>query len=217
MTHFSDADGPKGIDHQLKTFQTHSADLSGERSLCNSAGILRHAANPDVRGDWIRPGVMLYGASPDYPEHDATHWRLQPAMTLRTKIIGIQHIEAGDTVGYGSTFTASQPMRIGILACGYADGYPRHAPEGTPVLVGGERAPIIGRVSMDMINVDLSHLPHAVIGTEVTLWGQGPEHKGLATQLPIDEVAHHCGTIGYELMCALSKRVSILTVNPHQG
>jgi len=217
ITHFSDADGPRGIAHQAQVFHTHTADLSGERSLCNSAATLRHAHDPAVRGDWVRPGVMLYGASPDYPEHDAAHWQLQAAMTLRSRLIGIQHLQTGDTVGYGSRFTATGPMRVGVVACGYADGYPRHAPDGTPVLVGGERTAVTGRVSMDMITVDLSHLPHAHIGSEVTLWGRGPQLNGQDTLLPIDEVARHCGTIGYELMCALSARVSVQVIEPHHG
>ncbi len=214
FTHFSDADNAKGIAKQADIFRNHTADLSGERSLCNSAATLRHAHDPHVRGDWVRPGVMLYGASPDYPEHDATHWQLLPAMTLRSKLIGIQHLQAGDTVGYGSTFTAANDMRIGVVACGYADGYPRHANEGTPVLVDGQRSHIVGRVSMDMITVDISHIPQAQIGTEVTLWGNGP-HGGM---LSIDEVALHAETIGYELMCALSPRVPVLVVqgtHPH--
>lgn len=217
VTHFSDADSPKGIAQQLAVFQTHTADLSGERSLCNSAATLRHAQDPAARGDWIRPGVMLYGASPDYPEHDAVHWRLQPAMTLRSQLIGIQHLQPGDTVGYGSRFTATQPMRIGVVACGYADGYPRHAPDGTPVLVDGARAPLVGRVSMDMITVDLSALPQAHIGSEVTLWGNGPSPDGQPNWLQIDEVARHCGTIGYELMCAVSQRVPVQVLSPHHG
>lgn len=213
LTHFSDADSDKGIAQQAGIFLTHTADLSGERSLCNSAATLRHAHDPKVRGDWIRPGVMLYGASPDHPEHDATHWQLRPAMTLRSKLIGIQHLQPGDTVGYGSRFTAEQAMRIGVVACGYADGYPRHAPTGTPVLVDGQRTRIVGRVSMDMVTVDLSALPQAQIGTEVTLWGLGP-HGSL---LPIDEVALHAGTIGYELMCALSPRVPVQAVGDDNG
>ncbi len=213
VTHFSDADSPKGIAHQVEVFQATTADLSGERSLCNSAATLRHAHDPAVRGDWIRPGVMLYGASPDYPEHDATHWRLQPAMTLRSRLIAVQHLNAGDTIGYGSRFTASKAMRIGVVACGYADGYPRHAPDGTPVLVNGVKVPIVGRVSMDMLEVDLTEVPQAAIGSEVTLWGHGPHVNGQATQLSIDEVAQHCGTIGYELMCALSPRVAVQVID----
>jgi alanine racemase len=215
MTHFSDADGPRGIEQQSGLFLTHTADLPGERSLCNSAALLRHAHDPAVRGDWVRPGVMLYGGSPDYPEHDAAHWGLQSAMTLRSTLIGIQHLQAGDTVGYGSRFTATAPMRIGVVACGYADGYPRHAPDGTPVLVDGHRVPMLGRVSMDMITVDLSALPQAQMGSEVTLWGQGPRLGGQPTELPIDEVARHCGTIGYELMCALSQRVPVQVLDTH--
>ena len=213
ITHFSDADSDKGIAQQADIFLTHTADLSGERSLCNSAATLRHAHDPNVRGDWIRPGVMLYGASPDYPEHDATHWQLQPAMTLRSRLIGVQHLQPGDTVGYGSRFTATQPMRIGVVACGYADGYPRHAPDATPVLVDGQRTGLVGRVSMDMLAVDLSALPQAQIGTEVTLWGQGPH----GSQLSIDEVAWHAGTIGYELMCAISPRVPVQVVGADSG
>jgi alanine racemase len=214
MTHFSDADGPRGIVHQVAAFQQGAADLDGARSLCNSAGILRHAQDPAVRGDWIRPGVMLYGASPDYPEHDAAHWDLKPAMTLRSQVISVQHLQAGETVGYGSRFTASGPMRIGVVACGYADGYPRHAPDGTPVLVNGQRAPLAGRVSMDMICVDLTHIPDAQPGAEVTLWGHGPKHASQPTRLDIDEVARHCGTIGYELMCAVAPRVPFTVLDP---
>jgi len=209
ITHFSDADSPKGIAQQVETFVTHTADLSGERSLCNSAAILRHALDPTVRGDWVRPGVMLYGGAPDYPEHDAAHWGLQAAMTLRSRLIGIQYLQAGDTVGYGSRYTAPGPMRIGVVACGYADGYPRHAPDGTPVLVDGARCALAGRVSMDMLIVDLGAAPEAQVGSEVTLWGHGPHRGGAATQLDIDEVAHACGTISYELMCALAPRVPV--------
>lgn len=216
MSHFSDADGPHGIERQMDTFTRTSADLPGERSLCNSAATLRHASRPEVRVDWVRPGVMLYGGCPDYPEHDAAHWELRPAMTLRSKLIAIQHLQSGDTVGYGSRYRATRPMRIGVVACGYADGYPRHAPDGTPVLVDGIRVPMAGRVSMDMINVDLTNTPQARVGSEVTLWGEGPvlatPTGPQATRLSIDEVAWHAGTIGYELMCALSMRVPVHAV-----
>ena len=210
ITHFSDADGPRGIAHQLEVFVQHTHDLPGERSLCNSAATLRHAHDPAVRGDWVRPGVMLYGASPDHPEHPASHWGLKPAMSLRSQLIAIQHLNAGDTVGYGSRFVAPRAMRIGVVACGYADGYPRHAPDGTPVLVDGQRTGLAGRVSMDMITVSLEHLPDAAVGSEVTLWGTGPADS----LLPIDEVAAHCGTIGYELMCAVSPRVPFVVIDP---
>jgi len=212
MTHFSDADaqrlGGDGIAHQLAAFESVAADLPGERSLSNSAATLRHSARltGKLSSDWVRAGIMMYGGVPDFPEHDAAHWNLRPAMTLRAKIISTQHLVAGDTVGYGSSFTATQPMRIGIVACGYADGYPRHVPSGSPVLVNGVRTRTVGRVSMDMLAVDLSDLPlSSSNGSEVTLWGCGP--KGAV--LPIDEVAHAAGTISYELMCALARRVPV--------
>ena len=200
MTHFSDADGPRGIAHQMAVFDAATRDLPGERSVANSAAILRHGA---VAFDWVRAGILAYGSAPDFPGHDSAHWGLQPTMTLRTRIIGVQSLTPGDTVGYGSTFRAERPMRIGIAACGYADGYPRHCGTGTPVLVDGRRSGTVGRVSMDMLAVDLSALPQAGIGSEVTLWGRGP---GTGV-LPIDEVAQAAGTIAYELMCALAPRV----------
>ena len=205
MTHFSDADAPldsqRGIARQQALFEQATAGLPGERSLANSAAVLRHT----LAGDWVRPGIMLYGSSPDFPLHDIRHWNLQPTMTLRSKLIAIQTLQAGDNVGYGSSFTADAPMRIGIAACGYADGYPRHCASGTPVLVGGVRTRTLGRVSMDMLVVDLSPTPEATLGSEVTLWGQGPG----GALLPIDEVAHAAGTVGYELMCALAARVPV--------
>jgi alanine racemase len=208
MTHFSDADGEletsRGISRQLAAFEAATHDLAGDRSLSNSAATLRFAdRQAEVRGDWVRPGIMLYGSSPDFPAHDIAQWKLQPAMTLRSRLIGTQQLQAGDTVGYGSSFTAERAMRIGVVACGYADGYPRSATTGTPVLVNGVRTRLVGRVSMDMVTVDLTPVPQAGLGTEVTLWGQGPH----GTVLPIDEVAHAAGTVGYELMCALAPRV----------
>jgi alanine racemase len=202
MTHFSDADGPKGIDAQLARFAAATQDLPGERSLSNSAATLRHSG---IASDWIRPGISLYGSAPDFPEHSAADWQLQPAMTLTSKIIGVQDLQAGDTVGYGSSFTATEPMRIGIVACGYADGYPRHCGTGTPVLVNGTRTRMVGRVSMDMITVDLSPVPKAGFGSEVTLWGRASS----GAVLPIDDVALAGGTVGYELMCALALRVRV--------
>jgi alanine racemase len=206
MTHFSDADGPRGIAHQVRAFQEATRDLPGERSLSNSAASLRHAADPAVRGDWIRPGIAVYGSSPDFPEHRITDWDLQPTMTLATRIIGVQDLQAGDTVGYGSSFTADGPIRIGVVACGYADGYPRHCTTGTPVLVDGVRTRLVGRVSMDMIAVDLTPVPQAGFGTEVTMWGRASNGAVLA----IDEVAASAGTLGYELMCALAQRVPVV-------
>jgi alanine racemase len=205
MTHFSDADGPKGISAALQAFDAVTHDLPGERTLSNSAATLRHGDVLAGRSDWVRPGILVYGSAPDFPEHTAAGWGLEPTMTLSSRIIGLQDLKAGDTVGYGSSFTADGPLRIGIVACGYADGYPRHCSTGTPVLVDGVRTRMVGRVSMDMITVDLPPVPGAGMGSEVTLWGRGP--KG--TEMPIDEVAQAGGTVGYELMCALAQRVPV--------
>jgi alanine racemase len=205
MTHFSDADGARGIAHQLAAFQAAAADLPGERCLANSAALLRHGLQAEVRNDWVRAGILAYGSAPDFPAHDIRHWGLRPAMTLRSRLIATQQLQPGDTVGYGSTFRAERPMRIGIVACGYADGYPRHAGTDTPVLVDGVRTGTVGRVSMDMLAVDLTPVPAAGIGSEVTLWGHGPGGSLLA----IDDVAHAAGTIGYELMCAVAPRVPV--------
>ena len=202
MTHFSDADGPKGIARQLAAFDAASQDLPGERCVSNSAASLRHGA---IASDWVRAGIALYGSAPDFPEHSAHHWQLQPAMTLASKIIGVQQLERGDTVGYGSSFTAEGPLRIGVVACGYADAYPRHCSSGTPVLVDGIRTRLVGRVSMDMLTVDLTALPTAGFGSVVTLWGNAANRSVLS----IDEVAHAGGTVGYELMCALAQRVPV--------
>ncbi len=206
MTHFSDADGPKGISAQLERFNAATQDLPGERSISNSAATLRHSG---IASDWVRVGIAQYGSAPDFPEHSAADWQLQPAMTLASKIIGVQDLQPGDTVGYGSNFTATEPLRIGVVACGYADGYPRHCAMGTPVLVNGVRTRMVGRVSMDMITVDLSPVPHAGFGSEVTLWGNAAS----GAVLPIDEVAQAGGTVGYELMCALALRVPVVAVD----
>ena len=206
MTHFSDADGSKGIAAQMAAFDEATRDLPGERSVANSAATLRHAESPGVRGDWVRPGIAVYGGAPDHPGFDAAHWELQPAMTLASRVIGLQDLLPGDSVGYGSSFVADTPMRIGVVACGYADGYPRHCGTGTPVLVDGVRTRLVGRVSMDMVTVDLTPVPQATLGSAVTLWGQA----GNGTVLPVDEVAHAAGTVGYELMCALAPRVPVV-------
>jgi alanine racemase len=206
MTHFADADGAAGIAAQQAVFDAATRDLPGERSLANSAATLRFAPdNAAVRADWVRAGIMSYGSAPDFPAHDIAAWGLEPAMTLRAELIATQALRAGDTVGYGSRFVADAPLRIGVVACGYADGYPRLAPTGTPVLVDGVRCRLVGRVSMDMLTVDLTPVPGAGVGSEVTLWGRGPAGSVLA----IDEVAHGAGTIGYELMCALAQRVPV--------
>jgi alanine racemase len=222
MTHFSDADGPLGIAAQMAVFAAATRDLPGERSLSNSAASLRHPtsaaaahghAELQSASDWVRPGVALYGSAPDFPEGSASDWGLAPAMTLASKIIATQELLAGQSVGYGSAFTATAPMRIGIVACGYADGYPRLCPTGTPVLVQGLRTRTLGRVSMDMLSVDLEPLLAAgqqpALGSEVTLWGRA---SGGAL-LDIDEVASAAGTLGYELMCALAQRVPVLAAD----
>ncbi len=204
MTHLSDADGPRGVAHQLRVFEDATHDLPGERSLANSAATLRFAPqDASVRGDWLRPGILVYGSSPDFPEHDLADWGLAPTMTLQARLIATQQLEAGESVGYGSTFTAEAPMRIGVVACGYADGYPRVIAPDTPVLIDGVRSRVVGRVSMDMITVDLGPVPTAGVGSLATLWGQGPGGSVLA----IDEIARAAGTVGYELMCALAQRV----------
>ena len=213
-THFSDADGARGVAAQLAVFEQATAELPGERSLANSAALLRHTADAReggdsgarVAADWVRPGIALYGSAPDFPEHDAAHWQLEPAMTLASRLIGVQTLAPGDAVGYGSRFVAEAPMRIGVAAVGYADGYPRHAPSGTPVLVDGVATRLVGRVSMDMVTLDLTPVPGAGFGSEVTLWGRA---AGGAV-LPIDAVAHAAGTVGYELMCALAPRVPVV-------
>ena len=207
MTHFSDADTAKGISAQLATFNAITHDLPGERSLSNTAANLRHSNVLACASDWIRPGIGVYGSAPDFPEHSAQHWGLQPTMTLASQIIAVQNLEPGDTVGYGSNFTASSAMRIGVVACGYADGYPRHCTTGTPMLIDGMRCRMVGRVSMDMVTVDLSPVPGAGTGSDVTLWGRASD----GVVLSIDEVAQAAGTVGYELMCAVAPRVPTST------
>lgn len=200
LTHFAnaeDADNPAlPLREQVARFNKAIEGLSGERCLSNSAADLLH---PECAAEWVRPGVMLYGGSPCSDSAQALG--LLPAMSVASEIIGIQDIVAGDAVGYGSRFVADRPMKIGVVACGYADGYPRHAPGGTPVIVDGIRTTIVGRVSMDMMTVDLTHVQTARVGSTVQLWGD---------ELPVDEVASAAGTIGYELMCAITPRVKVI-------
>lgn len=200
MTHFADADGSTGVSGQMAVFEAAAGGLAGARSVANSAALLRY---PETRADWVRPGIMLYGGSP-FADEDAQSLALAPAMTLRSEIIAVQNLRPGEGIGYGYIYRAERDMRIGVVACGYADGYPRHAPgtnaTGTPVLVGGARTRSVGRVAMDMLYVDLTALPQARIGTEVILWGDG---------LAADEVAAASGTVSYELFCALAARVPV--------
>ena len=199
MTHFAEADGGRGIQWQLERFEQMTTGWNYQISMANSAAVLRH---PQTAHDWVRPGIMLYGASP-FADEDAASFDLRPVMTLRSKILAVQDIAAGEQVGYGGLFKAKSPMRIGIVACGYADGYPRHAPSGTPILVGGQRTEIVGRVSMDMLACDLTDFPELGVDSPVVLWGEG---------LPADEVAAAAGTISYEMFCALAKRVPIVEI-----
>lgn len=200
MTHFAQADEPAGVDWQLQPFLRELAGYGLPWSSANSAALLRY---PDALGAWVRPGIMLYGASP-FADVTAAELGLRPAMTLQSEIISVQTLQAGEGVGYGQLFRADREMRVGVVACGYADGYPRHAPTGTPVLVNGRVSRTLGRVSMDMLCVDLSESAEAGIGSQVVLWGEG---------MPVDAVAAAAGTSGYELLCALAARVPVLEVD----
>jgi len=196
MTHFADADGQQGVRWQLERFQSATSGAEHPRSLANSAALLRF---PETHADWVRPGIMLYGCSP-FADESAEKLGLKPAMTLSSELIAVRELRPGDSVGYGCTFIASRPMRVGVVACGYADGYPRHAPTGTPVLVCGKRTRTLGRVAMDMLFADLTGIREGAVGSPVVLWGEG---------LSADEVAASAGTVSYELLCALSPRVPI--------
>lgn len=200
MTHFANADAAGGADEALAAFGQATEGLVGARSLANSAALIDL---PATHADWVRPGVMLYGGSP-FASRSAGSLGLRAAMSLRSRIIAVQRLSPGDAVGYGSIFRAERPMRIGVVACGYADGYPRHAPNGTPVSIDGVRTGTVGRVAMDMLMVDLGPVPSASVGSEVELWGD---------RVPIDEVATAAGTIGYELMCALAPRVPVEVID----
>jgi alanine racemase len=203
MMHFANADrridltGPVEAAEQIALFERVAGGWNERRSLANSAALF---LRPEVGGDMVRPGIVLYGAATD-ESHTAHSLGVKPAMTLVSRLIATQMLNAGQAVGYGSRWTAQHALRVGVVACGYADGYPRAAPDGTPVAVDGVQVPLVGRVSMDMITVDLSSLPQAGIGSRVELWG---------TQVPIDEVANRAGTVGYELMCALPPRVPVV-------
>ncbi|MBK9217100.1 MAG: alanine racemase [Uliginosibacterium sp.] len=196
MTHFAEADG-QGIAEPLAQFEAVSRLAGVPRSAANSAALIR---NPEAHYDWVRPGIMLYGGSPMPALHSASALGLRPVMSLASEIIGVQHLRAGDRVGYSGTFTADRPMRVGTVACGYADGYPRHAGTGTPILVNGQRTRTLGRVSMDMLACDLTGI-EADVGGRVTLWGES---------LAADDVAAAAGTISYELFCALAPRVPVV-------
>lgn len=180
---------------QLALFKELTADKALEKSLANSAGVL---AWPESHYDWVRPGLMLYGVSPLASGVSVNG--IAPVMTLQSSLIAVRDIAAGEAVGYGGAWVSEKSTTIGVIAIGYGDGYPRHAPNGTPVLVNGRRVPLIGRVSMDMITVDLGCDSHEQIGDIATLWGKG---------LPVEEVAEFATTIPYELLCNITRRVHI--------
>lgn len=203
MTHFADADDERGIDIQLAAFNALSAGRDAPLSLANSAALLRFPHSVASAGHWARPGIMLYGASPFPLLKSAADIGLMPVMTLTSRLIAVREIAAGERIGYGGAFVAEHSMRIGVVACGYADGYPRHAGSGTPVQVAGQRSRTLGRVSMDKLCVDLEGVADADVGSEVVLWGDG---------LPADEVAMSAGTVSYELFCALAARVAVVEI-----
>ena len=199
MTHFADADGVAGIAAQLAVFEEMAKPLGSlPRSMANSAALLRYPGQ--TAADAVRPGIMLYGCSP-FADRSAEALGLRPVMSLTSQIIATQRLSPGDRVGYGLSFEAKAPIVLGIVACGYADGYPRHAPSGTPVLVNGQRTCTVGRVSMDMVAVELTNIPGAGIGSPVTLWGEG---------LSADEVGAAAGTLSYELLTKLTARVPVV-------
>jgi alanine racemase len=197
MTHFAEADEARGVAWQLERLRGYPGHDSLPLSLANSAAILRY---PETHSGWVRPGIMLYGCSP-FPGTSAEQYGLKPAMTLESRLIAVQDLRAGETVGYGGQFRAERAMRVGVVACGYADGYPRHAPNGTPVEVAGKMSGTIGRVSMDLLCVDLAPVPDAAVGARVVLWGEG---------VPVERVAAAAGTVGYQLLCAVAPRVRIV-------
>jgi alanine racemase len=198
MSHLASADEPgkPGTVRQIESFDAATRGLPGARSLANSAGLL---AWPGARRDWGRPGILLYGAD---PLPNGQHG-LKPVMTLQSEVFAVRELAAGEALGYGGRFVTDRPCRVGLVAIGYADGYPRTVPDGTPVAINGRPSRIIGRVSMDMLTVDLSALPGAGIGSVVELWG---------ATVPVNEVAAAAGTISYELLCHV-QRVPRVHVN----
>ena len=191
MTHFSSADEKEGIASQMKVFNNIQNDHQFDRSVANSAALIRY---PESHLEWVRPGIMLYGASP-FDDSSINELDLKAVMSLDSQIISIQSLKKGESVGYGSSFVAESPIKIGVVACGYADGYPRHAPTGTPAMVDNVMTSTVGRVSMDMLYVDISKINDVKVGGRVELWGKN---------VPVDAVAKKAGTVGYELLCSIS-------------
>lgn len=197
MSHFAcadEADNPKTA-QQIALFDQLTDAMEGERTLANSAAII---AWPDARADWVRPGLMMYGVSP-IDAISAAELQLMPVMTLKSSLIAIRPVNKGESVGYGAAWTADRDTKLGVVAIGYGDGYPRNLPSGTPVLINGRIVLLVGRVSMDMITIDLGPEPMERLGDEVILWGDG---------LPVEEIAKLCGTIAYELLCNITQRVN---------
>lgn len=198
MTHLARADelDSEATDRQLACFQAHAGRLEVPRSIANSAAVM---AWPAAHGDWIRPGIMLYGATPlDRPHPNSE--KLLPTMSLESALISVRELAAGEPIGYGGRFVCDRTTRVGVVAIGYADGYPRHAPDGTPVAVNGFTSRLIGRVSMDMLTVDLSDIPHARVGDPVQLWGD---------RVAVNDVATASGTIAYQLFTGVSRRIPL--------
>ncbi len=199
FTHLASADDASGpvTARQLARFAAATRDEHGERSIANSAGLLNF---PATHGDWVRPGIMLYGVSP-IADRLGVEFGLTPVMTLRSRLIAVKNVAVGEQVGYGGAWTAARPTRLAVAAIGYGDGYPRSLGSGAPVLVNGERAVLAGRVSMDMIGIDVTDLHGTVrVGDRIVLWGP---------DLPVEEIARHAGTIPYELLCGISQRVAV--------
>ncbi len=196
MSHMASADDldSPATSQQINCFNACTEGLGGERSLANSAALLGWPAS---HADWVRPGLMLYGANP-FVSGSVADWGLRPVMRLSSRLIALKTIPKGQRVGYGGSWVAPETMPMGLVAIGYGDGYPRHAAVGTPLLVAGKRAALIGRVSMDLLNVDLRCVPEAQVGDEVELWGEN---------LSMDEVAQHADTIAYELLCGATKNL----------
>ncbi len=197
MTHFSNADDldDNKTTQQIQLFHQLTKGFTGEKSCANSAGII---AWPTSHYQWVRSGTMLYGASPMLSQ-SAQQLNLKPVMNFQATVIAIKSLKKGDTVGYGSTWVASKATRIAVVSAGYGDGYPRHTRENTPVLIKGQRYPLVGRVSMDMLTVDIAD-NDIVIGDKVLLWGAG---------LPVEEIAGYANTIGYTLLCGITRRVAV--------
>ena len=200
MSHFATADlqDSRYFNQQMARLQGLANELDAPLCLANSPATL---AWPVAHGDWNRPGVMLYGSDPLEVANDITQ-QLQPVMTLRSEVIAMRELEEGEPVGYSGRWRAPRRSRIAVVACGYGDGYDRHARDGTPVLVNGQRCAIAGKVSMDMLTVDVTDVPDAVIGSEVVLWGRASN----GVILPVDEVARYCDTISYTLLTGVLPR-----------